>query len=139
MKEKYPLPALLRKMNLPRSSYYYQLKALATIDKYEHLRCEVNQIFFENKARYGYRRVHAELKKVGMQVSEKVVRRVMKEGRLQVKIRKATKCSSYKGKSAPLFQTRCNGNSTVRSQINFFYRILASLRFLQARCICHRR
>lgn len=63
MKEKYPLPVLLRKMKLPRSSYYYQIKALATEDKYKHIRREVDRIFMKNKARYGYRRIHAELKR----------------------------------------------------------------------------
>lgn len=101
MKEKYPLPVLLRKMKLPRSSYYYQIKALATEDKYKHIRREVNRIFMENKARYGYRRIHVELKKIGIKVSEKVVYRVMKEDGLEVKIRKKKKYSSYKGEISP--------------------------------------
>ena len=33
MKEKYPLPILLRRMELSRSSYYYQIKAFAAEDK----------------------------------------------------------------------------------------------------------
>ena len=101
MKEKYPLPVLLRKMKLPRSSYYYQIKALATEDKHKHMRRKVDRIFMENKARYGYRRIHAELKKIGIKVSEKVVRRVMKEDGLEVKIRKTKKYSSYKGEISP--------------------------------------
>ena len=101
MKEKYPLPVLLRKMKLPRSSYYYQIKALVTEDKYKHIRREVDRIFMKNKARYGYRRIHAELKKIGIKVSEKVVRRVMKEDGLEVKIRKTKKYSSYKGEISP--------------------------------------
>ena len=101
MKEKYPLPILLRKMNLSRSSYYYQIKALATEDKYKFLRQEVVRIFTENRSRYGYRRIHAELKKIGIKVSEKVVRRVMIEENLEVKIRKAKKYSSYKGEISP--------------------------------------
>ena len=96
MKEKYPLPVLLRKMKLPRSRYYYQIKALAIEDIHKHMRREVDRIFLENKARYGYRRIHAELKKIGIKVSEKVVRRVMKEDGLEVKIRKTKKYSSYK-------------------------------------------
>lgn len=55
MKEKYPLPILLRRMKLSRSSYYYQIKAFAVEDKYEYLRHEIVRIFLENKARYGYR------------------------------------------------------------------------------------
>ena len=101
MKEKYPLPILLRRMKLSRSSYYYQIKAFAAEDKYEYLRHEVVCIFLENKARYGYRRIHAELKKTGIKVSEKVVRRVMKEEGLEVKIRKARKYSSYTGEISP--------------------------------------
>lgn len=101
MKEKYPLPALLRKMKLSRSSYYYQIKALATEDKYKYLRHEVARIFLESKARYGYRRIHVELKKIGIKVSEKIVRRVMKEEGLEIKIRKARKYSSYKGEISP--------------------------------------
>ena len=101
MKEKYPLPVLLRKMKLPRSSYYYQIKALVTEDKYKHMRREVDRIFMKNKARYGYRRIHAELKRIGIKVSEKVVRKVMKEDGLEVKIRKTKKYSSYKGEISP--------------------------------------
>ena len=101
MKEKYPLPVLLRKMKLPRSSYYYQMKALAIEDIHKYMRREVDRIFLENKARYGYRRIHAELKKIGIKVSEKVVRRVMKEEGLEVKIRKTKKYSSYKGEISP--------------------------------------
>ena len=83
MKEKYPLPILLRRMKLSRSSYYYQIKAFVAEDKYEYLRHEVVRIFLENKARYGYRRIHVELKKIGIKVSEKLVPRVMKEEGLE--------------------------------------------------------
>ena len=110
MKEKYPLPVLLRKMKLPRSSYYYQIKALATEDKYKHIRREVNRIFMENKARYGYRRIHVELKKIGIKVSEKVVCRVMKEDGLEVKIRKKKKYSSYKGEISPAVPNEAQRN-----------------------------
>ena len=101
MKEKYPLPILLRRMGLSRSSYYYQMKSLVTEDKYKYLRHEIARIFLENKARYGYRRTHAELKKTGIRVSEKVVRRVMKEEGLEVKNRKTKKYNSYKGEISP--------------------------------------
>jgi hypothetical protein len=33
MKEKYPLPILLRRIKLSRSGYYYQIKAFAAEDK----------------------------------------------------------------------------------------------------------
>ena len=138
MKEKYPLPILLRRMKLSRSSYCYQIKAFAAEDKYEYLCHEVVRIFLENKARYGYRRIHAELKKTGIKVAEKVVRRVMKEEGLEVKIRKVRKYSSYKGGFVLLFQTKYRGIFIARKQTNFFCQISVSLLFRQAKYICLR-
>lgn len=74
------------------------------------MRREVDRIFLENKARYGYRRIHAELKKIGIKVSEKVVRRVMKEDGLEVKIRKTKKYSSYKGEISPVVPNEVQRN-----------------------------
>lgn len=101
MKEKYPLPSLLHRMGISRSSYYYQVKALSREDKYEWLRTEITRIFKENKMRYGYRRIHAELRKLKIEISEKVVRRIMKEESLEVKTRKVKKYNSYKGEISP--------------------------------------
>ena len=101
MKEAYPLPDLLRKMEMSRSSYYYQAKSLSRKDKYRHLRAEIIRIFKENKGRYGYRRIYAELRKLKIEVSEKIVRRIMKEEGLKVKTRKTKKYNSYKGEISP--------------------------------------
>ena len=62
-----------------RSSYYYQLNARAREDQYGQLRIEIIRLFNENKGRYGYRRIHALLKRNGITVTEKIVRRIMKE------------------------------------------------------------
>ncbi|WP_455046428.1 IS3 family transposase [Mogibacterium timidum] len=78
-----------------------KIKEIQIPESLKHIRREVDRIFLENKARYGYRRIHAELKKIGIKVSEKVVRRVMKEDGLEVKIRKTKKYSSYKGEISP--------------------------------------
>lgn len=43
------------------------------------------ELFTENKGRYGYRRIHALLKRENIIVSEKVIRRIMKEEQLVVK------------------------------------------------------
>lgn len=42
-------------------------------------RLRVIELFTENKGRYGYRRIHALLKRENIIVSEKVIRRIMKE------------------------------------------------------------
>lgn len=57
-------------------------------DKFAELRKVIINIFDENKRRYGYRRIHIELKKIGWKISEKIVRRIMKEEHLEVRITK---------------------------------------------------
>jgi putative transposase len=70
-------------------------------DKYTTLRAEIKEVFAENRSCYGYRRVHAVIKSKGTIVSEKVVRRIMKEEQLIVPYRKKRKYSSYKGEISP--------------------------------------
>ena len=101
MKDRYSLPALLNRLEIAKSSYYYQKKMLRSGDKYQELRENIRGVFEENKGRFGYRRIHALLKNRGITVSEKVIRRIMKEGDLTVKIRRARKYSSYKGEITP--------------------------------------
>ena len=82
LKNRYSLPLLLQKLQLSKSSYYYQEQSLQKEDKYTLLRVRVIELFTENKSRYGYRRIHALLKRENIIVSEKVIRRIMKEERL---------------------------------------------------------
>ncbi len=53
LKNMYSLPLLLRKMQLSKSSYYNQEKALSTQDKYKELRFVIKKLFNDNKCRYG--------------------------------------------------------------------------------------
>lgn len=101
LRDKYSLPALLNKLNLPRSSYFYQQKMLNGKDKYEKLRGKVRELFEMNKERFGYRRIHALLRNQGITTSEKVIRRIMKDGNLTVKVRKTQRYNSYKGEISP--------------------------------------
>ena len=78
LKNRYSLPFLLQKLQLSKSSYYYQEQSLQKEDKYTLLRVRVIELFAENKGRYGYRRIHALLKRENIIVSEKVIRRIMK-------------------------------------------------------------
>ena len=88
LKTKYSLPLLLRKMQLSKSSYYYQEKVLSAQDKHKKLRLIIKKLFDDNNCRYGYRRIHALLKRKGIIISEKIVRRIMKEESLIVKVKK---------------------------------------------------
>ena len=101
LKNKYSLPALLHKLQLSRSSYYYQVHAINKDDKYAEVRCRIIELFVENKERYGYRRIHALLKRENIIISEKIVRRIMREEQLFVKIKKTRKYNSYQGEISP--------------------------------------
>ena len=101
LKNRYSLPLLLKKMHISKSSYYYQEKALNQEDKYTDLRIKIKNLFDENKKRYGYRRIHALLKRKGIIVLEKIIRRIMKDEGLIVKVKRTGKYSSYKGEITP--------------------------------------
>lgn len=101
LRGKYSLPRLLEWLDIPRSSYYYQKKQ-QNIDKYSELRPTIIKLFNDNNGRYGYRRIHALLKKENITISEKVVRRLMKEENLIVIQRKTPKrFNSYQGEITP--------------------------------------
>ncbi|MEL7622190.1 MAG: IS3 family transposase [Clostridiales bacterium] len=100
LKNRYSLPLLLKKMFLAKSCYYYQENALAKPDKYAQLRERIKEIFKESKERYGYRRIHGQLVKQGCILSEKVVRRLMRQERLRVEIRRRRRYNSYQGETA---------------------------------------
>jgi putative transposase len=95
------LPKLLKKLELSKNSYYYQEARFRRNDKYRDQSFQIVQLFHNNKERYGYRRVHGMLKKNGITVSEKVVRWIMIEGNMVVKIKRKRKYSSYQGEISP--------------------------------------
>lgn len=101
LKNKYSLPLLFNKLNIAKSCYYYQENVLSKTDKYAKLRNRIRKIFTENKERYGYRRIYGILTKKYCTVSEKVVRRIMKQENLVVRVRKKQKYNSYKGEITP--------------------------------------
>lgn len=100
LREKHRLRDLLKATDLPRSSYYYQRAVLRSPGKYEVLSDRIHDIFESNYCCYGYRRIHAELKKEGIIVSEKVVRRIMATNQLLVR-RKKARYKSYIGEVSP--------------------------------------
>lgn len=110
IKTKYSLPCLLEKLHISKSSYYYQEKILSQPDKYLALRIHIKELFAENKNRYGYRRIHALLKREGITVSEKIIRRIMQEENLSVKVKKTAKYNSYAGEVTPAVPNEINRN-----------------------------
>lgn len=101
LRERYPLNELLECLAMPKSSYFYHHAALSMPDKYSELRERVRAAFALAGGRYGYRRIHAVLTRDNKTVSEKVVRRLMREENLVVVGCKKRKYNSYKGEISP--------------------------------------
>lgn len=100
LREKYKLAKLLKSLKMAKSSYEYQVRSLQ-YDKYKELRIEIRIIFNDNYQAYGSERIYGELKKQGKIVSEKVIRRLMKEDNIHPFVPKMKKYSSYQGEISP--------------------------------------
>lgn len=97
LRDRHSLPLLLKILSLSKSSYYYQETVLRREDKYRDIRKKITELFYETKGCYGYRRIYGLLEGEGIHLSEKVIRRIMPEERLEVCAKKRRKYSSYQG------------------------------------------
>ena len=89
--------SLLPVVGIARSTYHYQLNAMKRPDKDASLLELVREAFENSKRRYGYKRVHLELKSMGVGVSAKRVMRLMTSHGLVPLFKSAKRYSSYKG------------------------------------------
>ena len=101
LRDKYRLKELLEVFHMAKSSYCYQAAALRAPDKYDSVTEKIRKVFNESQKRYGYRRVNATLKKDGLKISDKVVRRIMKQEKMLVHCKKRRKFNSYQGEITP--------------------------------------
>ena len=101
LRSKYRLKELLPLFQISKSSYCYQRNDLRVPGKDTIFKESIRAIFTENHEEYGYRRVHAVLKKQGTCLSEKRVRRIMREEKLSVHRKKSARFNSYKGEVTP--------------------------------------
>ena len=100
LRERFALADLLARLGLARSTYYYERSAIAAGDKYAELRRRVAEVFYAARESRGYRYVTAMLRRGDdpVIVSEKVVRRIMREDGLRVLYNKRRRgYSSYVG------------------------------------------
>jgi transposase InsO family protein/transposase-like protein len=97
----YTLTELLHEVDLPRSSYFYHRARLEVADKYTEVRQAMIDIFERNYRCYGYRRIHASLSDKSVNISEKVVRRLMKQECLVAATSKRRRYGSYMGEISP--------------------------------------
>ena len=87
---------LLKHAGMARSTFYYHLNQLRNPEKYQTVKKEIRQIYQLHKGRYGYRRIHLELKNRGFAINHKTVFSLMQELGLKSLIR-VKKYVSYRG------------------------------------------
>jgi putative transposase len=87
LRQHFPLFGLLRLAGLPRSTFYYQQKALQSEDRDIELKDRIRAIFKRHKGRYGYRRVDAELRQQGVVANHKKVQKLMVSMQLKSLVR----------------------------------------------------
>lgn len=96
LRHDFSLSLLLSIAQLPRATFYYHLKRMENLDKYQEVKEEIKTIYHENKGRYGYRRITAELHNRGFHFNHKTIQRLMKLLGLVCRVR-IKKYRSYKG------------------------------------------
>ncbi|WP_416139569.1 IS3 family transposase [Halomonas sp. HK25] len=101
LREFYRLDVLLRELSLARSSYFYHRARIRMPERYAGVRATITQLFETNRRCYGYRRIRVELNRIGMVISEKVVRRLMAEEQLIVQKTRCRRYRSYRGEITP--------------------------------------
>ena len=101
LKDRYPLRLLLGQMQLARSTYFYHRLHQTLPDKYQKVRCVIWRLFENNYCCYGYRRMGQALHREGIRLSEKVVRRLMREESLKVATPRRQRFSTYDGERMP--------------------------------------
>ncbi|MCI0915522.1 IS3 family transposase, partial [Pseudomonas putida] len=89
------MPDLLKLVELARSTFYYQLKALQKPERHAELKALVKRVYHEQKGLYGYRRIALVIRKE-KRVNKKVVERLMAEQGLKSVVR-PKKYRSYRG------------------------------------------
>ena len=103
LRQTFSLSILVSVAQISRSTYYYHAKQQTRPDKYAEVKNGIAVIYHENKGRYGYRRITAELHRQGFRLNHKTVQRLMKGLGLVCRVR-MKKYKSYKGevgKTAP--------------------------------------
>lgn len=102
LRKRLPLELLFEVLDLKPSSFYYASSIAERPDKYAFVRKEIEDISCKSGRTYGSPRIWASLRRRGVFVSEKVVRRLMREDRIEVRYAKRKRrYTSYIGEVTP--------------------------------------
>jgi putative transposase len=109
----YPISLLCRVLRVSRSGYYAWSRRPPSRRSVEDsaLTAKIREIHERSRRTYGYPRVHAELRSVGVECGRRRVARLMKEaglrGCMRGRRRKSTTCRDDRSSPAPDLVDRC--------------------------------
>lgn len=101
---------LLEIAGLSRSTYFYHQARQSRPDRHAALDAAIHDVFLRAKGRYGYRRIHRELRTAGWIVASKTVRARMRIQELCCHVRRRKRFTTYRGEvgvTAPNVLNRC--------------------------------
>jgi len=96
LRHEHKVSLLIEVACLARSTYYYYTKHRNDEDKYSEIKEQITEIYHENRGRYGYRRITAELHNREYIINHKTVQRLIKELDLLCRVRMKKYCA-YRG------------------------------------------
>jgi len=96
LRQKYPLQTILGVANMPKSVYYYQVRPGNHEDLYQEVKESIKSIYHHHKGRYGYRRVHLELRNQHHYLDPKTVQKLLGQLGLKSTVR-PKRYQSYQG------------------------------------------
>lgn len=97
LKSDHRLEDLLDTAGLARSTFFYHQQRLNVPDKHIDLKEAIVEVFTQTNHRYGYRRIHTQLRQDGWNINHKLVYKLMDKLGLKSKVRAKKKYNSYKG------------------------------------------
>ncbi|WP_110928236.1 IS3 family transposase [Bacillus massiliglaciei] len=112
--EGFRLIDVLEVVGIPEATYHYHIQQCKKEDPDQKWKDIILELFKKHKGRYGYRRIHSELKAHGHVINHKKVQRIM--GELDLKCGKFTRKSrynSYRGKVGKVAKNRLNRRFTA--------------------------
>ena len=121
-------------MGMAKSTYYFEIKKVDVVkNRNLELMREIQEIFDDNKGRYGVRRVHKELLNRGYNVNHKRVQRLMHENRLLGK-RPKEKYHSYKGEVGKIADNIINRDFSTTAPLQKWTTDVSQFSFSWGKC-----
>lgn len=99
---------------MPEATYHYHIKQMHQEDPDKAWKTLIIEVFEKHEGRYGYRRIHAELKGQGYMINHKKVQRLMRKLNLKCeKFMRKSRYQSYKGTVGKVAKNRLNRRFTT--------------------------